>query len=1133
MKMPALNFNEAGAAGVIESGSNTIPGLLIFNNDIAFLNQFFSVMFVVANNAPEGSNLALKDLTATITYPDGLREAETTPPHITGTPIPVRCPGPDNKIGTSDDVDIILATFSGMAEFLAEGLEEGTHIVTVDFKGTLTGLPSGDTEVEGSASGAVVVRNPEFSVIFSHPEVVRDQEEYDIFMTLTNTSPVPANLVSLTMPASRLFGTDLLTNETPETVTFDTLEPGQSETVRFHMRSNQTGQVRATAFQAEGNVTGQFILTAGVGEHGIPLSPDTLVLPAYAYSLADQSVVPDDYTLGKEILNTAVIALGEAYSISTTPPGGLPDGLPYVNNNAVTTRVTELTEAGQRVELGDTFLKSVQVLALDWLGNRYPDLSFDTLRRLTTKGIKSADALSAVFNKALTTTAPTAFQESYAQTCSYKEPYLSALLSFSGGQRTADLLVNDYYGNRLTGMGGELIREVPYGEIYLLDGGGQEVDMALVGHFDDNGYTVNVTGQEDGNFDLSLIVPNITGGFRKISFSGVSCYDGSRSLVTVKGKENNYALFIDLDGNGIEDTAPSYTDEAIPEPQLELISAVQDCRVDDAGHAVALLFNRSVSETTAEAKENFSVDGKNVYATFLQPSARVILVGLDNPVSPFVQSYIHVDNLEDTTGGSMVLLSDEGMPITATITTDGGIVYGRVLTAEGQPVPLAKVLLQEYVDDAHPPTQSYTSSDAFGNYQFDFVRILPAPFQIIAVDPDTNRVEKVSGMLRIDEQRLQMDIFMKGRGTVTGQVLTGDGTPAAYAIVYAASADTATPEKFGVACDYEGRFVLTDVPLGGLNLRVLYDQQGAYASTAITAPGETRNVTITLAEIQTGTVAGTVYFSDRSPVEGAYIHLYRSGKPLAFWDKTDVKGAFKFEGVSVGPVVIDCYDPRTGKLARIVTGDVTEGQTFSSMIIFKGNGTISGTVHNYDNTVPDNYDKVMVYIQGAGFSTVIDDNGEFTFTDVPVGTHVVKAYNELTYEQASATVELKYEGSSASTLLTFPRPVSTGGIEGTVSGAVEGDYIIVADGNYRVIQHVTLPTNGTYIIDDLPVGRYVLAVKSSNGSAGVSYATVKSGLRVESNIQLIGTGSLQVMYTTRTALPASWRMWMFSSGNLK
>ena len=109
----------ASSGGGDGGAADKILGMLMFNNDVAFLNQFFSVMLVVANTAPDGSPIVLKDMEATITFPEeGLREAKTNPPRIQGTPVPIKCPGPDEKLGTADDLTIVVATFSGMAEFL-------------------------------------------------------------------------------------------------------------------------------------------------------------------------------------------------------------------------------------------------------------------------------------------------------------------------------------------------------------------------------------------------------------------------------------------------------------------------------------------------------------------------------------------------------------------------------------------------------------------------------------------------------------------------------------------------------------------------------------------------------------------------------------------------------------------------------------------------------------------------------------------------------------------------------------------------------------------------------------------------------------------------------------------------------
>jgi hypothetical protein len=49
----------------------TIEGAVVIPGNIAFLNQFFEVMLLVTNNAPSGTSLVVKDLTAEIFLPAG------------------------------------------------------------------------------------------------------------------------------------------------------------------------------------------------------------------------------------------------------------------------------------------------------------------------------------------------------------------------------------------------------------------------------------------------------------------------------------------------------------------------------------------------------------------------------------------------------------------------------------------------------------------------------------------------------------------------------------------------------------------------------------------------------------------------------------------------------------------------------------------------------------------------------------------------------------------------------------------------------------------------------------------------------------------------------------------------------
>ena len=63
--------------------------------------------------------------------------------------------------------------------------------MTID--GTLDGLGS-PRRIRGFAAGSVLVRNPKFSMAFTHPRTIRTQEPYTASVTILNTSTTPANL---------------------------------------------------------------------------------------------------------------------------------------------------------------------------------------------------------------------------------------------------------------------------------------------------------------------------------------------------------------------------------------------------------------------------------------------------------------------------------------------------------------------------------------------------------------------------------------------------------------------------------------------------------------------------------------------------------------------------------------------------------------------------------------------------------------------------------------------------------------------------------------------------------------------------------------------------------------------------
>ncbi|MCJ7526055.1 MAG: carboxypeptidase regulatory-like domain-containing protein [Candidatus Aminicenantes bacterium] len=1099
-----LEMPESGGSPGEDPGQNlpSMAGLLVFNNKIGFLNQFFSAMFIISNNAPAGSSLVLKDLKATIVLPEGLREATTNPPHISGTPLPVRCPGPDGKIGTADDVDVILAAFSGMAEFLAEGLKEGTHTIRVDFKGTLAGLPSGDTEVKGSALGAVLVRNPEFSVVFSHPDVVRSGEEYDLYMTLTNTSKATANLVSLTMPKARLIGTELLSSERIE---FETIPPGESQVGKFHMRSKQTGKVRATAFAAEGPVRGQFILTAGVGEQGIPLSPDTLVLPAYAFKLP------------ANVIEAAMLLLGEAYCIAQSPAGLLPENLPVIKRETVNTRAVELIEAGQRIAYGEDLLPTLDVFLLDWLGNRSVDLPFDQLRRLTSKGGRLAAEIANIFNDSLPTLNLADWQMQLARTCAYKNPFFSAALAHAGINPACHLRIIDALANRTGNFSVETVREIPYGEYFSLPGSGvNPAELGVFGVFDNNGYRLEVKGLEAGFYDLSLIVPDTAGNLRQVRFNHVECRCTSLAWVSVNAASDSFVLANDLDNDGTADASISGNVIAVARPSLKLIAAIQDCTAHVAGHAVALFFNQAVGGVSAKILENYSCTPKKVLSAFLQPSQRVVIIGLDNPISPFVESRIRVSGLKDAQGNIMEPASVE-LPIQATITTPGGMVFGSVLSAAGAPIANAAMQLRNYDVATNSTSISTIRSDAEGKYQFDFVRMVADPFIITVKDLASGKIEKIRTSIRSHGQRLRIDIIMRGRGSLGGRVLLQDGvTPAAGAYVKANAENDVDTEFYVVKADDAGEFLIRDLPLGRVNLFAVKDNAMGYQVAALSYPGEIGHIDILLYPGQTGSIHGRVLANDGiTAVAGTTVRLNRSGNCFA-QANTDSEGNFAFTDVPVGTFSLQAYNPLSGLLDSSVGGTVYAGQTAEVTVILRGNGAIAGKVLSFAGTPCP---QVTVYLNGTPYHTLTDSSGEFLLSDVPVGTYSVMAVDTTSGLSASAQVQLFSEGQQVRKTLVFPNTV-TGGISGKVylaNGSPAVDvYVYAADGNYQIKGFCRSGNDGGFAFNYLPAGSYVL-VAQKNLDGGVANAVLQYAGQFLNNKDIHFRGLGQVRVTTYAA----------------
>ncbi|MGH9347048.1 MAG: hypothetical protein ACRD26_07255, partial [Vicinamibacterales bacterium] len=706
----------------------TITGILVIPGTVAFLNQFYSVMLAVTNQAPDGTPLVVRDLRAIISLPPGADgvagDITRDPPFTPGEPEfdnplrlartaagrqsirPVLAPGPDGVPGTADDVDRLGPQGSGNAEFLVEGVRKGGHVIDIEMRGILEGLPSGPVEVRGRTSGSVVVRDPTFSLTFIHPNIVRAGEAYDLIVQIQNTSQVAANLVTVRLDPRNLTGARLL-NAADASRVIDTIPAGDSGSVTFRLEALRTGKVTATTLEIagdEGTVTGRrFSLRAGVGELGTPLSPDTLILPPSVGTLRARAGNDD-------LMFRAIALLGEAHSIATSPRGSLPPGiLPLVPGDVIQ-RALELSEAGLRLELsvrddGDGvaepvpagLLLTLQDLYFDFLGAGVFDDGWDALYRRSRQARLFGSALADVASREAAMLGVGDFlglQRHWADTESYRDHMTAMVQSVGGGALPVTVAMADRLGRRLGGsldpLGG--VRDVPGADIITFQPfDAVAAQFAAFTQLDAGPYTATLQGTLAGSFDLGIVVPGAA-GLRHVVFRAVPIAPGELLTLTVRPRATQ-AVRLERGGVAIAPT----TDELVPDGPPEVIGIVQrtDENIDKFGRVVAVLFSEDV-DASAENAAAYAVssasiafvpppaitDGNRVNAALSQFGSRIVFLGLRDPVGPFIPRRLSLSGVRDLRGQTMAPVVEQPIVPDPNIGT-GAVVTGRVLRADG------------------------------------------------------------------------------------------------------------------------------------------------------------------------------------------------------------------------------------------------------------------------------------------------------------------------------------------------------------------------------------------------------------------------------------------------------------------
>ncbi len=627
-----IQFVDPAAEQDLQLSIPPIAGLVVIPSNIGFLNQFFSVQVFVENAAPSNSGLSVNNITAEVVLPlgedrvpgtsfedpgdDPLRFARVGPEAVIENILPVTMPGADGEAGTEDDVLRLQSGEVGQSEFLVEGLREGLHIVDVLLLGDLEGLVGGIVQVEGRAAGSVLVRNPNFSLAFSHPRTIRSGEPYTASVTILNTSNVPANQVSVNLSSTSISGASL---ESEETVLLGDILPGETKTADYGLRAQRTGSITFSNLSSDDDVVGRFRLRMGVDERGVALSPDSIGYPEFV----------DD--LPTDLLGAADRVLGQALSVATAAQ--LPPGVVKVRRSCIARRVLELAEAGQRVRYGDALTRVLPDILLDWQGARKFDAGFDQIVNSTDAGREWREALADLMEQ--------------------EQP---ALLP---GERLADR-AEDLAGRGETwwavasdstevepGFIGSVV-DLDMSEVAQMAGYRAGDGGTIFGKPTESGFFQWQAGDAGGSATLTSYLIGSDGQGTLITWADVVLPANGKARFDPNGADPSL-LDIDADCDGVFEAQIAGVSSPVSELMPVLIAAIQDTSVlagrprpgirctpglyDNYGTIIGVLFSKPMDDAGVGNPELYVLEnGNKAGSVSLQPGGRVALINLEQGI---------------------------------------------------------------------------------------------------------------------------------------------------------------------------------------------------------------------------------------------------------------------------------------------------------------------------------------------------------------------------------------------------------------------------------------------------------------------------------------------------------------------
>ena len=406
-----------------------------------------------------------------------------------------------------------------------------------------------------------------------------------------------------------------------------------------------------------------------------------------------------------------------------------------------------------------------------------------------------------------------------------------------------------------------------------------------------------------------------------------------------------------------------------------------------------------------------------------------------------------------------------------------------------------------------------TITDTLGHYSFPFVPL--GGVQIDAQDSDGNH-GRTSGTVTATAQTITANVQYLARGSVSGVVSNGGGTPVANAVVTFSSAST-FGQSLTATTNALGQYSFTKIFVGTFGVSATSSATGTGGTATGTLQTDGQSVTANITLTATATIAGTVFRSNgTTAVAGAVVNVSGTG----FTQATDLTGHFTISNVPVANYQLQVSDPGTGDRGTANAALTTANQTVTSNVTLNGLGSVVVTVQ--DGSLAK-VAGALVTLAGSPYNqqqqAVTLADGTATFNQQLAGSQQVTARNPVSGLSGSGQVTLAASGTVSLTVTLQ----ASGSIAGTVYNPDAQTPMSGVTVRLDSVATTLTAADGKYAFATVPTGTHQIAALDAIGntiSSSNSVVVATQGQQVTTDLVVAGRGTVTGLVTNPDGSPA-------------